>query len=159
MSRSPLYKYIGDPIVLICSTLSSDGTAASDNIQGIQNKSFEGILFLNIDSGGDSDFAATIQYQYSSTGNASDAATSNATMTCTDMTGSSNNDTTSTGNVKMLDVSLKEKPGVGDYAGKWFVSAAAAETGGKRLCVVGIPYGGTNLFPATNAEPAVNAKA
>ena len=159
MGMKPLYQYLGDPVVMYISTLSSAGVAASDNIQGVTNGAYGGILFLQIDSGGDSDFAGSIQFQYSSTGSASDAVTSNATFTATDMVGSSNNDTTSSGNIKMIDLDIENKPGVGDAAGAWFVSMAAAETGGKYFAFIGIPYGGTRLLPATNAEPAVDAKA
>jgi hypothetical protein len=159
MSRSPLYEYIGDPIVICSTNPATDGLAASDCAAGVQNMAYEGILFLHIVGGGDSDWAGTIQFQYSSTGSASDAVTSNATMTCTDMVGSTVNNTDSGGNVKIIDVSIHEKAGVGDYAGKWFVSMAAAETGSVVQTVVGIPYGGTVIYPATNAEAAVYAKA
>lgn len=156
----PLYEYIGDPIGMFLSSLSSAAWLASDTIAGVPILGADGVLFLCITGGAATDTTAVHapQIQYSSTGNASDAVTSNATMTCTDAIFTAAGPVASLGDVKMVDVRVGAKAGMSDAAGKLFASMAAAETAaGCEICIVGIPYGGTRLYPATNANTAVLA--
>lgn len=156
-SNRPLYKYIGDPITVITfSTHSSDGIAASDNTAGVPIGGYAGVLFLECVGAASSDNAGSvIQIQYSSTGNASDAATSNASMSCTDAVFAAlSTDIANT--VRMLDFSIDAK-GLPDAGGKLFATVAAGETGAAVFGLIGIPYGGNRIWPATNAATVVVA--
>ena len=156
----PLYKYVGDPVVLIRpSTLSSDGTGTTvTGAAGIGIAGYDGILFQLILGATDANYAASVQLQYSSTGAGSDAATSNAGMTCTDAIYTATDLGASADQVYLLDFSIAAK-GLSDRAGKIFANIAAAETGATQATLIGIPYGGTRLYPATNAQTVVVADA
>lgn len=153
----PLYKWIGDPIAMLAgSTLSSDGTAltSDDDGKGIPTKGADGALLLLGYGATDADAAFSIQIQYSSTGYATDAATSNAGMTCTDAVF-----TTAihvSGGVTLMEFDLSAK-GLSDRAGKLFAIIAAAETGVASPQLIGIPYGGHMHLPATNANTVLIA--
>ena len=154
--NKPLHKFIGDPILVISpSTQSSDGIAASDNAAGVPIAGYDGVLFIEILGATDATDASQIQIQYSSTGSASDAVTSNAGMTCTDAVFTTH-PAAAAGLLSMVDFNINAK-GMADSAGKLYASAAAAETGAAVTCVLGIPYGGTRLYPATNAVTVVEA--
>lgn len=160
MSRRPLYEYIGDPIlVLNATTNSSDGTSASDNSAGVPVGEASGCLMINVAVATDANDVAQWQIQYSSTGNASDAATSNAGWTCTDAIFATGPAATAGAVHSIVDVNLDSKAGFDAAAGKLFVTAAAAETGAATSLIIGIPYGGTRLYPATNAVTVVHADA
>jgi len=151
----PLFEYIGDPIMCIApGTNSSDGALASDN-NGVPILGMDGVLFIEICGATDANDVSQVQIQYSSTGNGSDAASSAAAWTCTDAIFAIHPHAAS-GLVSMVDFSVRAK-GMADGAGKLFATTAAAETGAAGYCVVGIPYGGTRLLPATNAVTAINA--
>lgn len=155
----PLYKWIGDPITMLAgSTLSSDGTAltSDDDGKGIPIKGSDGVLFILGYGATDADAAFEIQIQYSSTGYATDAATSNAGMTCSDAVF-----TTAvhvSGGVTLMEFDVSAK-GLADSAGKLFAIIAAAETGTASPQLIGIPYGGTRTHPATNANTVLFANA
>ena len=156
----PLYEYIGDPIAMLGSSLSSAAWLASDMIAGVPALGADGILFIQVTAGTATDTTAVhqIQIQYSSTGLASDAATSNATMTCTDAIFAAAGPVDSLGDLKMVDLRISAKAGMEASAGKFYATIAAAETAaGAQVFLVGIPYGGTRLYPATNANTAVLA--
>lgn len=158
--NKPLHKFIGDPIGCLCSSLSSAAWLASDTIAGVPILGADGVLFIEITGGTATDTTAVHapQIQYSSTGNASDAATSNATMTCTDAIFTAAGPVGSLGDIKMVDVIVSSKTGMTDAAGKLYVSVPAAETAaGCQVAIIGIPYGGTRTYPATNANTPVVA--
>ncbi len=154
----PLFEYIGDPVCCLnFSSLSSDAINATDTLAGVPILGATGVLFLEILGTSDAIDVKQWQIQYSSTGNASDAVTSNAGMTCTDAIFAVHA-TYDAGQVAFLDFNVKAK-GLDAAAGKLYVSAAAEETGDMLMTIIGIPYGGTRLYPATNAVTAVHADA
>ena len=152
----PLYEFIGDPVLMLGGTThASAAIAASDNLAGVPILGADGVLFIEFWGATDTSAAHQLQIQYSSTGNASDAVTSNAGMTCTDAVGSTNPQA-SVG-VKLIDLSVSAK-GMADAAGKFYVSMGAAETGAVNFGLIGIPYGGSRLYPATNANTVIRAE-
>ena len=156
-NMKPLYEFIGDPILLISgSTHASAAITASDNLAGVPILGADGVLFIEFWGATDASDAHQFQVQYSSTGNSSDAVTSNSGMTCTDAVGSTN-PVASAGITKLLNFNVSAK-GMADSAGKLYVSMAAAETGDATFGILGIPYGGSRLYPATNALTALNAE-
>jgi len=155
--NKPLYEYIGDPNVLIGPiALSTSAIVADSTTVGVPVSGYDGVLFLEILAATDTSDVHQFQIQYSSTGNASDAVTSNATMTCTDAIWGVH-PAAEPNQISILDFSIKDKDIDG---GALFVSAAAAEnTSGAVIgCIIGIPYGGTTIYPATNAITAVHAQ-
>jgi hypothetical protein len=112
------------------------------------------VLFILAYGATDANAAHTIQIQYSSTGAASDAATSNAGMSCTDAVF-----TTAihvSGGITMMEFDLNAK-GLSDRAGKLYPLIAAAETGNARSALIAIPYGGHMHLPSTNANTVIIA--
>jgi len=159
MSKNrPLYSWLGDPVVVIGpADISTAGIAASDNAAGVAIAGAAGVEFLLVVGVSDSDNAMQVQLQYSSTGNASDAVTSNAGMTCTDAIFAQL--TTDHGNsVHILDFSVDAK-GLQDSAGRIFATIAAAENGASIFGLIGRPYGGHIELPTTNAITVVEARA
>jgi hypothetical protein len=157
--NQPLYEYIGDPIAVIApSTHSSDGVSASDNAAGVPIIGMDGVLFIELLGATDATDVSQIQIQYSSTGNASDAASSAAGWTCTDAIFTIHPHASSP-LLSMLDFRISAKSGLADGAGKLYATMAAAETGAAIHSLIGIPYGGTRLLPATNAVTVVHAQA
>jgi hypothetical protein len=155
MAHSPLYQFVGDPVVMFGpSTLSSDGTAAS-NLTGVPIKGADGILFLEIAGATDSAAVFQVQLQYSTSSAGSDAATSNALWTCTDAVFTIH-PRAEADTVTVLDFRIGAKA-ISDASGHMHMTIAAAETGAVPITVIGIPYGGTRLYPATNAVAAVLA--
>ena len=151
--NNPLYQYIGDPITMYCQVVTTATIVASDNLAGVPILGADGILFIESLGATDNTALHQVQLQYSSTGNASDAVTSNAGMTCTDaiftvMPAASG------GLTELLDVNISAK-GLSDAAGKFYCTIVAAEGAGVIASVVGIPYGGTRLYPATNAATVI----
>ena len=154
----PLFEYIGDPIVVLApATNSSDGVAASDNAAGVPVIGMSGVLFIELLGATDATDVSQMQIQYSSTGNASDAASSAAGWTCTDAIFAIHPHADA-GLLSMLDFRIDAKSGIADGAGKLYVSMAAAETGQGLHSLIGIPYGGSRLLPATNAVTVVHAQ-
>ena len=154
----PLFEYIGDPIfVMSITTNSSDGVAASDNNAGVPILGMSGVLFIELLGATDATDVSQMQIQYSSTGNASDAASSAAGWTCTDAIFAIHPHADE-GLLSMLDFRIDAKSGMSDGAGKLYVSMAAAETGAAEHALIGIPYGGSRLLPATNAVTVVHAQ-
>ena len=152
----PLFEYIGDPIMCIApGTNSSDGNLASD-LNGVPILGMDGVLFIELLGATDATDVSQCQIVYSSTGAGSDAASSAAAWTCTDAIFTIHPHAAS-GLVSMVDFRISAKSGLSDGAGKLFATTVAAETGAAGSCVVGIPYGGTRLLPATNAVTAINA--
>ena len=152
----PLYQYIGDPIACILpKDGDTDGELASDNV-GVPILGMDGVLFIEILGATDATDVSQVQIQYSSTSAGSDAATSNAAWTCTDAVFTIHPHAEATGLVSMVDVRVGAK-NFPDGAGHLFATTAAAESGSATICVIGIPYGGTRLLPATNAVTAINA--
>ena len=152
----PLYEYIGDPVVVIApSTSSSDGISASDCAAGVSIDGYRGVLFIEIRTATDANDASQVQIQFSTTGNASDAVTSNASYTATDAVFAAG-PAASSPLISMLHFDVAAK---GMETGSLFASIAAAETGGAEIGLIGIPYGGTRLLPATNAVTVVDADA
>lgn len=158
MKYKPLHAFLGDPVLLIApADVSTDGISASDNVGGVPIIGASGVEFLQIVGVSDSNMAMQIQIQYSSTGNASDAVTSNAGMTCTDAVFVAMS-TDSGSAIFILDFDLAAK-GLSDGVGKLFASVAAAENGASVFSLIGRPYGGTQRWPATNAQTVVRASA
>jgi hypothetical protein len=154
----PLYRWLGDPVVVIGpADISTAGIAASDNAAGVPIAGAAGVEFLLVVGLADTGLAMQVQIQYSSTGSASDAVTSNAGMTCTDAIFAQL--TTDHGNsVHILDFSVEAK-GLSDAAGTLHASIAAAENGSSIFGLIGRPYGGHIHLPATNAITVVEARA
>lgn len=153
----PLYRYIGDPVrILGPSTLSSDGTG-STTIGSVGIGGYDGVLFCLLYGATDANAAFTIQLQYSSTGATSDNATSNAGMTCTDAIFTTSIHVTAN-QVHLLDFDVAAK-GMADVGGVIGATIAAAETGAAAVSLIAIPYGGTRLYPATNAQTVIVARA
>jgi len=155
-SKRPLHKFIGDGILIITpSTQSSDGVATTDNLAGVPIAGVDGVLFVLSYGATDANAVFTIQIQYASNGTASDAATSNAGMTCTDALYTTTIHATAS-QIHFLDFDVAAK-GLPDRAGKLYATVAAAETGASNFSLMGIPYGGTRLYPATNANTVIVA--
>ena len=152
----PLYEYIGDPITVIAPlTVTTAAFVASDCAAGVPILGADGVLFIETLGATDSTSVQQIQIQYSSTGLASDAVTSNAGMTCTDAVFAVW-PAAAAGLTSMVNVNVRAK-GMADAAGKFYASIAAAEGGAVIAGLIGIPYGGTRLYPATNAVTVVDA--
>lgn len=158
MKNMPLYEYLGTAVTVISpSTQSSDGIAASDNAAGVPILGYDGVLFVEILGATDATDVSQMQIQYSSTGNASDAASSAAAWTCTDAIFTVHPHAAA-GLLSMVDFSIRAKSGLSDGVGKLFASVAAAETGAAVTGLLAFPYGGTRLLPATNAVTVVYAQ-
>jgi hypothetical protein len=136
--------------------MSTGAIVADSTTTGVVIGGYSGVLFIEILAATDADDVHQYQVQYSSTGNASDAVTSNAGMSCTDAIFPIHPGATA-GEVRLLDFDIGSH-GLADRAGALFVSAAAAEGNAEsHVCIIGIPYGGTRMYPATNAITVVNA--
>lgn len=149
-----LHDYIGEVIQVVeADAYDSDNIAASDNDAGVPIQGFEAVLFIL--SAGDvgAGASAIVQLQYSSTGNASDAVTSNAGMSCTDAVFATV-DTDSPNEVFLLDFRIDQK-GISDADGKLY--AAVTMVKDVDLALVAIPYGGTRRWPSTNENTVVVA--
>ena len=153
--QRPLYEYIGDPITMYAQVVTTATIVASDNIAGVPILGADGVLFIESLGATDSTAVHQVQLQYSSTGLASDAVTSNATMTCTDAIFTVH-PAASAGLTELLNVDVSAK-GLSSAAGKFYLTIVATEGVGVIASVVGIPYGGTRLYPATNAATVINA--
>ena len=151
--NKPLYEYIGDPITMYAQVVTTATIVASDNIAGVPCLGADGILFIESLGATDSSALHQVQLQYSSTGLASDAVTSNAGMTCTDAIFTVH-PAAEGGQTSLLNVNLSAK-GL-DSVGKFYCTIVASEGAGVIASVIGIPYGGTRLYPATNAITVIN---
>ena len=146
-------------MVALCGKFHGDPSSLVDthsHSAGVPIGGASGVLLLNICHATDANDVIQYQVQYSSTGTASDAATSNSGMSCTDAifaTGPA----AAVGLHSIIDFNFDSKTGFDDAAGKLYVSAAEAESGDAKHSIVGIPYGGTRLYPATNAVTVVHA--
>jgi hypothetical protein len=147
---------VGEMLMVVApQALSSDGFNASDNDTGVPIAGLKSVAFLGLlgaVNGGSAD--AVLQIQYSSTGNASDAVTSNSTMTCTDALFTFNSDSPNEIFIVNFDIDAK---GLSALAGKLFVSSAAAEHGSPLVAVAAIPVLATARMPATNENTVVDA--
>lgn len=156
-NMKPLYEWIGTAVCVIKpSTQSSDGVPTTDNIAGVPILGYDGVLFIELLGATDATDVSQIQIQYSSTGNASDAVTSNSGMTCTDAIFGIH-PSAAAGKISLLDFSISAK-GMSDAGGKLFAVIAADETGAAGTTLLALPYGGTRLLPATNAVSVVHAE-
>lgn len=152
----PLYEYIGDPITIIAPlTITTAAHVASDNAAGVPILGADGVLFIETLGATDSTSVQQIQIQYASNGLASDAVTSNAGMTCTDAIFAVM-PAAASGLTSMVNVNVSAK-GLTSAAGKFYATIVAAEGGAVIGGLIGIPYGGTRLYPATNAVTVVDA--
>ena len=152
----PLYEYIGDPIVaLTFADHSSDGTEASDATNAVPIAGASGVEFqLVVGVAGDT-LAQTVVVEYSSSGAATDVVTSNATMTCSDASFAALT-SDDPDKVFILDFDVNAK---GMDAGNLYVAVGAGTSGTSIFGVLARPYGGTRLYPATNANTVVYANA
>jgi len=157
MNGQNLSGYIGDPVCLFPSStgLSSDGIPSSDLAKNIPLAGWDGVLFLEICVTTDATDLHQFQVVYSSGSTAgSDAATSNASWTCSDAIFAVGPHA-APGDIHMLDFRIGQKEISG---GSLHLSlAASAETGAAAATVIAIPYGGTSRFPSTNAITVVVA--
>jgi len=153
-----LHDYVGQVITLIAADAStSDGLAASDNDNGVPILGYSNVLFIL--GVGDLVTGATLtpQIQYASTGTASDAVTSNATMSCTDAVFAAV-DSDGDNEVYLLDFNILAH-GLSDAAGKLYVSFPAGDDTSKgEATVIAIPYGGTHHSPVSQENTVVSAK-
>lgn len=152
----PLHEYIGDPVVVIpFATHSSDGTEASDGTNGVPLIGASGVEFQLITGVTGTGLVQVVTVEYSSTGISTDVVTSNAGMTCSDAAFAAlSSDDPDKVFILDFDVSAKGLDG-----GKLFVAVGAGIIGTSIYGVVGRPYGGTRLYPATNAQTVVTANA
>jgi hypothetical protein len=159
MKNQPLHQYIGDPLMLVnASTISTAAAfAASDNLTMIPIAGASGVLFIDFCVATDVNDVLHYQIQYSSAGDTTSGATSNAAWTCTDAIFTIHPAATAGTVHSIVDVNLDSKAGFDDAAGKLYISAAAAESGDAKHIIVGVPYGGTRSYPATNAVTVVHA--
>lgn len=151
-----LHNYIGDPVI-VTNPINATDTAkvSSDCLYGVPIQGCSGVLFYLAYGHLADDGTATYSITYSSTGLASDAAASNAGMTCTDAVLTYSTATTSNGGIVAgwFDVSAK---GLSDRVGKLFATVAATHaTGTARSCLIAIPVIGTGRFPVTAASSNV----
>lgn len=148
---------MGTPIFMTyTSNAASDAWAASDCIAGVSVKGAEAVLFLIVHSvafdgtsGGGS-----VQVQYSSTGSASDAATSNTTMSCTDAVISFSSTVNAAAGMYTIYLNTQAK-GLSDAGGKLFV--AVQNDSATTLEVMAVPVLGTGTLPGYS--PTVTADA
>lgn len=152
-----LTDWIGEAIMVIePDAYDSDvaSIAASDNDAGVPIYGVEGVMFIlavgDLSTGDTLDVAV----HYSSTGNASDAASSATGWTMSDAV-FTQVDTDSPNEIWLLNVDINSK-GIADAAGKLY--AAATVTTDVDFCVIAIPYG-MNRLPCTNENTIVNATA
>ena len=140
--------YIGTPIFVHASTnaTGSDALAASDNIAGVSVGGIQSILFLVSHAAviGEGGAGAQVQFQYSSTGNDSDAATSNATMSCTDAIITFTTAVNAAAGIYTVEVDCRAKEWA-DRGGKLY--AAVRNDSTSNLIVQAVPLGGTGSFP------------
>jgi hypothetical protein len=162
----PLYKFIGDPIVIVApSATSTDGINASDCAAGVPVEGAAGVMLLMATGTWTSNSAHTVTAVYSSTGLASNAASSAAGWTMSDAAysafdtdGVGDTDTLPSNACFIMDIDLSKK-GITDENGKIFIDIAAGETGGMISSVIGIPYFGNKMLPCTNAQTVIEATA
>ena len=152
-----LHEYVGQIINVVSPDAStSDGIAASDNDNGVGIQGFNNVLFIL--SVGDMVASATLtpQIQYSSTGSASDAVTSNAGMSCTDAVWTAV-DSDGENEVYLLDFNVPAHS-LSDAAGKLYVSFPAGDDTSKvEAAVIAIPYNGTVSLPVSQENTVVVA--
>lgn len=151
-----LFMDIGNPIVLYGAAIATDvAKAASDCAAGVPIKGMCSVLFTLIHAGVAEQEAPTFQIQYSSTGLASDAVTSNAGMTCTDAvftysTASSN------AAVQLLHFDISAK-GLLDGAGKLFATRTASGANLLTGSLAAFPILGTSRLPASLTSDVTTA--
>lgn len=152
-----LHEYVGQIISVIAADAStSDGIAASDNDNGVGIQGYNNVLFIL--SVGDivTGATATVQIQYSSTGSASDAATSNTGMSCTDAVFTAV-DSDGDNETYLLDFDVVAH-GLSDAAGKLYATLAAGDDTSKvELALIAIPYNGTVSLPVSQENTVVEA--
>ena len=153
------------PIVLMLdgdsANLTSDKGVASDWLAGVPVQGYSSILFIvtllvGTSSDGNEAGAATVQFQYSSTGSASDAATSNAGMSCTDAIISFDTDSAvNTVATLEFDLGTPNHAGILDSAGKIFGTFDVDSVA--KLEILAIPRLGTATAPIAQTLAAVVA--
>lgn len=151
---SSLIDGLGTPVLMAYGMDSDGDAAASDNDAGVSILGTCGVLLFAIgDAGVAESETATIQFQYSSTGSASDAATSNAGMTCTDavLTFST---TSSNAAIQTVYFDTARK-NIQDGPGKLYCTVTGEHS--DNITVVGIPVIGTGTLPVFT--PTVRATA
>jgi hypothetical protein len=156
MNAQDLSAYIGDPVCLCPSStvLDSDGLASTNFINSIPLAGWDGVLFLEICSTTDATDLHQFQIVLSTSIAASDAATSNATWTCSDALFTAGPHA-AVGDIHMLDFRIGQKEM--DTGFLHLKLPVATETGAATAMVIGIPYGGTRFYPSTNAFTIVVA--
>lgn len=154
---------IGTIVNCIYRTASS-AAAATSNATGIGIKGMSSIVFLcevlvaATSDGDTSDGAVKIQIQYDSDGSSasgSDAATSNATMSCTDAVyvfSTAN----AAGDIIVIEVDLEAK-GFESATGFLFPSLNGDSVSIMHVCAIPVP--GTNQLPYSQTKAAVVASA
>lgn len=155
---NPIFLYTEDILCLLGQSKASDGAkVASDNIAGVPIAGTHGVLFLAGYGPVTDNETSTFQIQYASNGTASDAATSNAGMTCTDAvllccstavtaTGSSNGGWVG----GYFNISAKGFP---DRGGKLYATRTASEN---PTALLAIPFPATSRLPSSNLSDVTN---
>jgi hypothetical protein len=150
-----LIDYVGQIYMVIepDAYIATDGNiAASDNDSGVPIEGMEGVSFIalagDIPAGG----SVALAVQYASNGNASDAVSSNAGMTCSDALLTLDTDSPNEVQVLYLDIEAK---GLSDNAGKLYV--AATLTGNCDFAVMAIPEPANVTLPASQENTIVVA--
>lgn len=140
---------IGKIVHCQLSTVSSDGSGSS-NATGVNIQGMESVLFIvssiiaGTTDGGASDGSINVQIQYASNSSSgSDAATSNATMSCTDAIVTFTS-TMAVGTLLTLEVNISAK-GFPDATGYLFPRVGGDSV--SRVDVVAIPYPATSALP------------
>jgi len=152
-----LSDHIGRIVMCTLTTASSTPVTADTTGTVVPIQGMESVLFLTTlvtvptTDGGASDGSVYVRIQYSSTGEASDAVTSNAGFSCTDCIVTISSATTA-GSILPLEINLSRK-NLQESAGVLVV-----ETGGDSVSVVrviAIPNPGTSRMPITQTVATV----
>ncbi len=145
-----LHEYIGKPVMIHePDAYVSDAIAATGCDEGVPVGGFSNVLFILQLGDYSSDAGGTLQIQYSSTGAAGSAATSETSWTCTDAVMTFDSDDGTGNEVLLADFSISAKTGINDAGGKLYATWLGLD-GGVDFALMAIPYGGTRLLPSTN---------
>ena len=150
--NSPITRFLGDPVLLIHSSLSTGVNPASNNLAGIPVAGWEGVLFIQIapmtsDAGAGGDHSK-MDIVYSATSNASDAVTSNTFFSNTDVCFPNASDATYTvnsdaGRLAFIDLPFSRmRTSLSSNATFWGTTGTdAAAVSTDAYILLGIPYG------------------
>jgi len=167
--NAPITQFIGDPVVLFASTLTTDADKASDNLTavsgavggGVPIAGYSGVLFIQVNSyTTDVLDVSKMVIQYSCDGAASNAADSNAggwTNTDACFRGASDISYSSAARVSVIDIDLNGweigafGTSGGDKNAAFFGATGAQAVATDAYFLIGIPYGHYKS-PSTSAH-------